>query len=173
MFRSRGWWLGLVCASVALAAAAAWWWQSQQALRAQRAEQDQRASVQRGLALFSGASPLQGRVVGHHEDLPAAAVACINCHGDAASERPRLAAAADAAASAGLAPRFAPPLTAQHLALPLKRRGGPASHYEAASLCRLLREGLDPATVMIPQTMPRYQLSDTQCADLWQYFLSR
>ncbi|TDM09719.1 MAG: hypothetical protein C4K60_10980 [Ideonella sp. MAG2] len=168
VFLRRGWWLGLLAAGVGLALAAAWWWQAQ---RAQQAQQDRQASVQRGMALFHGARPLQGRVVGHQVDLPAAAVACINCHGDAASERPR-AAAADAAAS-GLAPRFAPPLTAQHLAQALKRRGGPASRYDATSLCLLLREGLDPATVMIPQTMPRYQVSEAQCADLWQYFLSR
>lgn len=170
--------VGLLAGGLVLAAAAAWWWQSQQAQQrahqaqqAHQAEQDRQASVQRGLALFSGAAELQGRVVGHQVDLPAAAVACINCHGDAASERPLLA-SAEAAAS-GVAPRFAPPLTAQHLAQPLKRRGGPPSQYEAASLCRLLREGLDPAMVLIPLTMPRYRITDAQCADLWQFFLSR
>jgi hypothetical protein len=167
--------LSLLAGGLVLAAAAAWWWQSQQAQqRAQQAvlaEQDRQASVQRGQALFSGAAELQGRVVGHQVDLPAAAVACINCHGDAASERPLLA-SAEAAAS-GVAPRFAPPLTAQHLAQARPRRGGPPSQYEAASLCRLLREGLDPATVLIPLTMPRYRITDAQCADLWQFFLSR
>lgn len=164
--------LGLCAGGLLLAAAAAWWWQGQRAQQqAQQAEHEKQARVQRGQALFSGAAELQGRVVGHQVDLPAAAVACINCHGEAASERP-LVASAQAAAS-GVAPRFAPPLTAQHLAQARPRRGGPPSQYEAASLCRLLREGLDPATVLIPLTMPRYRITDAQCADLWQFFLSR
>ena len=75
--------VGLLAGGLVLAAAAAWSLQSQQAQqRAHQAEQDRQASVQRGQALFSGAAELQGRVVGHQVDLPAAAVACINCHGD-------------------------------------------------------------------------------------------
>ena len=55
---------------------------------------------------------------------------------------------------------------------PRSRRGGPPSAYDAASLCELLREGIDPAWVMVRQEMPRYAATDAQCIALWAFLVS-
>jgi hypothetical protein len=55
----------------------------------------------------------------------------------------------------------------------MARRGGPASRYDALSFCKVIREGLDPANVVINSAMPRYQVSDAQCTSLWSYVMSR
>lgn len=101
-----------------------------------------------GAALFEGARPLQARVAGHDERLPPEAARCINCHG---------------------ASGFAPRLSAQALQQPQARRGGPPSRYDAASLCRLLRTGVDPAWVMVPRAMPRYDIANSDCEALWRH----
>lgn len=103
----------------------------------------------RGAALFEGRSPLAGTLPGHVQALPTEATRCVNCH---TGLRP----------AGGL-------LDAARLARPQARRGGPASRYDAASLCQLLRSGTDPAHVIIDATMPRYQADDRQCADLWAH----
>lgn len=111
-------------------------------------------------ALLSPASalpPLPGRLAGHTFDLPAAATRCVNCHAGVART-----ASLDSAA-------FATPLHAGTLQLAISRRGGPPSTYDASSLCRVLREGVDPAFVVVDQAMPRYQASDAQCAALWAW----
>jgi hypothetical protein len=54
----------------------------------------------------------------------------------------------------------------------LARRGGPPSRFDAAAFCRLLRTGEDPAGVLLPKAMPRYELDDAQCGQLWR-FLAR
>jgi len=51
----------------------------------------------------------------------------------------------------------------------LPRRGGPPSRYELGAFCRLLRVGIDPASVVIPGNMPRYQVTDQECRELWTY----
>ncbi len=109
----------------------------------------------RGAALFSGVTPLPARLVGHDRDLPPLATRCGNCHEGAA------------------ATAYASPLTAAALTLPRVRRGGPPTAFGAKALCVLLREGTDPAHVMISTTMPRYTITDAQCDDLWTFLESR
>jgi len=110
----------------------------------------QEQARQLGQRWFEGAMPLKARMVGHGQDLPAAAAACINCHG-VTSQRER----------------FAVALDRTWLTQPQPRRGGPASRYDAQRFCRLLRDGIDPAWVVVNQTMPRYELTDLQCQALW------
>lgn len=130
------------------------------------------AKAARGRALFEGDVALTARLVGHEQPLPAQATRCVNCHGAAASGAAGSAAAAAARAAANTgwaAPlaRTAPALDRARLTQSQSRRGGPASAYDAATLCRLLRTGVDPAQVLLPAVMPRYDISDEQCAELW------
>lgn len=114
------------------------------------------AARARGEALFDGRAAVPGRLVGHDADLPPAATRCANCH----EAGPR---------SGANGPR----LDAATLAQPRVRRGGPASAYDARRLCDLLRDGTDPAHVIIATTMPRYAATDAQCADLWAWISAR
>lgn len=114
------------------------------------------AARARGAAMFDGRAALAGRLVGHDSDLPPAATRCANCH--------------EAVARSGA---FATRLDASTLTRPRVRRGGPATAYDAARLCALLREGTDPAHVIVSTTMPRYAAGDDQCRDLWAYLASR
>lgn len=120
-------------------------------------------AVQRGLQLYAGAAPLQGTITGHTAPLPTAAARCINCHalGTAGPAR-----AASAPSS------FGPLLTRERLTQRIARRGGPPSAYDEAALCRLLRSGTDPAYVLIPRDMPRYEITDADCRALWLYLNS-
>jgi len=115
------------------------------------------SSLERGRELFAGELPLTARMLGHADALPQDAVRCRNCH----SKQPSLAGAAEQ--------DFAPQLNAASLLTPLPRRGGPRSTYDLKALCRVLRDGIDPAHVMIQQAMPRYTLSDGECEALWTY----
>lgn len=54
-------------------------------------------------------------------------------------------------------------------AKPGRARGGPPVAYEAATFCRTLRTGVDPAHVVLPRAMPRFEVDDVQCAALWDY----
>jgi hypothetical protein len=114
----------------------------------------------RGRQLFVGEVPLPARIVGQDFALPQQASRCVNCHGPAA---------AAAGASGAAAQPAAPTLSAATLAEPTRRRGGPPSRYGAATLCVLLRSGVDPAHVMIQRTMPRYDITDADCGALWRY----
>lgn len=105
-----------------------------------------------GAELFDGRRPLVARIAGHDEALPAQASRCSNCH-------------------AGTSP-VGGELSATTLASARPRRGGPPSRYDAARLCRLLREGIDPAHVMVPREMPRYTIDDAACEAMWAH-LSR
>lgn len=105
-----------------------------------------------GAELFDGRRPLAARIAGHDEALPPLASRCSNCHAGANAVGGEL----NDATLASLRPR----------------RGGPPSRYDAARLCRLLREGIDPAHVMVPREMPRYTIDDQACAALWSH-LSR
>ncbi len=111
---------------------------------------------ERGRRLFSGELPLAGRVAGHGTSLPPQAAQCINCH---AAHR----------ATEGRAQTFGPALSKETLTVTRSRRGGPASRFDENSLCRLLRTGVDPASIVIAGSMPRYELSDTDCRALWVY----
>ena len=121
--------------------------------------------VSLGRALFAGERPLRARIVGHSVDLPQIAVRCPNCHRREAPAR--VPAAADATSQ-----DFAPSLARERLTGAMHRRGGPASRYDRTAFCRLVREGIDPAVVMIPQTMPRYRFTEQECAALWTFLTS-
>lgn len=121
-----------------------------------------REQRERGAALYAGEVPLAGRLFGHEGVLPATATRCRNCHEPSAVP----------AGPAGLG-AYAATLNAASLQTARPRRGGPPSAFDAARLCALLREGVDPAHVMIATTMPRYDITDAQCEDLWAYLRSR
>lgn len=114
------------------------------------------ASVARGARLFDGSEPLAGTLSGHGAPLPAAATRCTQCH-------------TGPGASATAASSFAPPLDRRRLREAHTRRGGPPVAYEQASFCRTLRTGVDPAHIVLPRAMPRFDADDAQCAALWDY----
>lgn len=143
---------GLAVIALGLLAGAAGWWFSGR-------------TVAEGAALFDGRRPLAARIQGHDEPLPPAAARCSNCHAPAAL---RAAAAGAGVASAS----FGPLLDHATLTELRPRRGGPPSRYDATALCRVLRQGIDPAWITLPRTMPRYTLSDAECTALWAH-LSR
>ena len=113
-------------------------------------------SVSRGARLFDGTEPLAGTLAGHSAPLPAAATRCSQCH-------------AGPGEPAATGSSFAPPLDRRQLREARPRRGGPPVAYEAATFCRTLRTGVDPAHVVLPRAMPRFEVDDVQCASLWDY----
>jgi hypothetical protein len=117
-----------------------------------------------GRSIFHGEIMVPGSLQGHDTPLPSMATRCSNCHE-----------ASNAAPNAGpaTASSYAAPLNRQLLTLPKSRRGGPPTLYNAALMCTLLRTGIDPAHIIVPTIMPRYEISDLQCADLWSYLESR
>lgn len=117
--------------------------------------------TRRGFELFSGVLPLHGTIVGHTSALPPSAARCINCHA--------VGSAVPASSTASAAASFGPLLTPQGLTGAVARRGGPPSRYDAPAFCRLLRQGVDPAWVIVPRSMPRYALSDADCHALWTH----
>jgi cytochrome c553 len=124
------------------------------------------STLQAGLELFDGRRPLVARVQGHADRLPAAAARCSNCHAPQSVRQ--------GARAAGLATTsFGPLLNRASLQHNLPRRGGPPSRYDAHSLCQVLRTGVDPAWVVLPRTMPRYELSGEDCAALWAHLTRR
>jgi hypothetical protein len=110
---------------------------------------------ERGRDLFEGRIEMHGRILTHTTDLPPGVVRCGNCHAVATGPEVRL----------SLAPR----LTHDLLLAPRARRGGPPSIYDRNRFCTLLREGRDPALVIISEEMPRYRLDDTNCWALWKF----
>jgi hypothetical protein len=122
------------------------------------ASADSGASATRGRLLFTGDLELPARIVGQDFALPAAASRCVNCHGASRS---------NAASSPAATQQVGPALTRNALTDAVRRRGGPPSRYDAASLCTLLRSGVDPAHVIILRTMPRYEITDADCRALW------
>ncbi len=103
---------------------------------------------------------------------------CAGCHEAPASTSATVAtgaglAAATAPAGGGTRASYGPPLDADALARPQARRGGPPTRYDAASFCSVLRTGIDPASVVLAQQMPRYDLADQDCADLWAWLRER
>lgn len=133
------------------------------------------AADETGQRLFNGQIVLSGRLAGHAEALPAQAVRCSNCHSTRPSSdgarRADARAAAGSRVQAGTAALPGPILNARTLLEPTARRNGPASTFDSAALCRLLREGVDPAHITLVPVMPRYELSDTQCTALWAYLI--
>lgn len=126
-----------------------------------------RASTRdRGEQLFHGQVPLTGHLVGHHDALPSEVVQCQNCHKLEADAPPKPAPAGTPSALVETVGPTLGPVLLTHLTA---RRGGPASEYTPDAFCRLLREGIDPTQIMIPQLMPRYTLTDAECNALWSY----
>lgn len=131
-----------------------------------------------GARLFDGRTPMVARISGHADPMPAGVVACANCHrpvappADARPEpaAPATTAAAPAAvASTAVASTAGPVLGRDLLTRPLPRRGGPPSRYDAAAFCRVLRTGEDPAGVLLPRAMPRYEIDAAACDALWRF----
>jgi hypothetical protein len=141
-----------------------WWLIALAALAALAGCRDRASAVDLGRALFLGERPPAARMVGHTIDLAASVVHCANCHrheprGDRSGDRQGGSTSQD----------FGPALTHDRLTRPLRRRGGPPSVYDRPRLCRVLREGIDPSSVMISQAMPRYNVTDAECEALWAY----
>lgn len=110
-----------------------------------------------GRRLYAGEVPLSGSIVGQSNLLSPKTAACINCH--LAARQP----SSDQA--------FAPPLKRSALIQAHRRRNGPPSVFSPASFCRLLRTGVDPVYIVVGRQMPRYQLNDQECIELWQYLM--
>ncbi|BDT66155.1 hypothetical protein os1_03110 [Comamonadaceae bacterium OS-1] len=105
-----------------------------------------------------GQQPVVAQLYGQTTRLPALASRCSNCHAVQPLETlgtqafgPRL----NRAALTDLAPR----------------RGGPPSRFTQESFCRLLSDGIDPASILLAGAMPRYTLSPIDCQALWQYLM--
>ena len=143
--------LAWAAGAAAVAALAVWGWIVLQAS----------AERTRGAAIFGGSAALPGRLPGHDAALPTFATRCINCHGAAT------------ATPTGASATFATAISGATLTTPRSRRGGPMSTFDATRLCTLLRDGTDPAHVVISTTMPRYDVTDAQCNDLWVYLNTR
>ena len=120
--------------------------------------------MERGRRLFNGDLPMTGAIAGHATALPPQASRCVNCHAAGSappSTRP------DAASASTRS--FGPVLNAKLLLQDTRRRGGPPSRYDEAALCKLLSTGIDPAYIIIPASMPRYELPPGDCKALWVY----
>ena len=115
------------------------------------------ATEARGARLFDGREPLTATLSGHATPLPAQTARCSQCHAGPATSI--------AANSWPALP--GPPLDSRHLRAPLARRGGPPVAYDLSTFCRTLREGIDPAHVMLPRAMPRFDIDDARCEALW------
>lgn len=120
------------------------------------------SEAERGRRLFVGELPLRASIVGHDFVLPSEASRCTNCH-------TVLGATAAATPAASSNQTLGGALSAVALLEPTRRRGGPPSKFDEKSLCRLLRTGVDPALVIVSKAMPRFELTDTDCHDLWAY----
>ena len=105
-----------------------------------------------GCLIFNGQYAIPARLRDDDRLLPGSTTRCINCH--------------TRTDSAGT---FAPPLTPGYLFAATRRRGGPSSSYDPAAFCRALKDGIDPAEIVLRKAMPRYQISDTECAAIWHF----
>jgi hypothetical protein len=109
-----------------------------------------------GCDLYLGRVPLRARLAGASEDLARNAARCANCHGEDGRGVPE----------GGLGPSDIRPRTLRQAA---SRRGGPESRYDRNSFCTALREGSDPAGVVLARGMPRYRMSLRECGAIWAY----
>jgi hypothetical protein len=125
-----------------------------------QAQADNIATAPRGAQLYDGRLALTGQLRGHDQALPADALRCSNCH-----EPSRQPAQDDAG--------FAPRLDRAQLTDPQTRRGGPATRYDEAAFCRLLRVGIDPGQVLVRKAMPQYTLTAEDCNALWLHLSQR
>jgi ABC-type branched-subunit amino acid transport system substrate-binding protein len=118
---------------------------------------------QRGRQIYlkgetSGGEEIKVRLGSDNLEVPAAAFACVNCHG----------LQANGTSEGGLQP---PPITWATLTAPhtsaLTNRERAA--YTEELLARAIRSGLDPAGVPLHPGMPQYELTAGQMADLIAY----
>jgi hypothetical protein len=109
-----------------------------------------------GCAIFDGQHPLAAHLRDDDRRLPSSTTRCVNCHAGTSS-----------------AAAFAPPLTHDSLLGATRRRGGPISHYDPTAFCRALRDGIDPAGVLLRKSMPRYRIADADCMALWRFVVSQ
>ncbi|CAB3716621.1 hypothetical protein LMG24238_04567 [Paraburkholderia sediminicola] len=112
-------------------------------------------SADLGCAIFNGQHAIPAHLRDDDRALPDWTTRCINCH---TGKQP--------------VESFAPLLTPSYLLDAISRRGGPPSRYNPDTFCRVLKDGVDPASVMLRKSMPNYQISDTECAALWRYITS-
>ncbi|GEM_PF-568294 len=94
------------------------------------------------------------------ETLAAAAARCANCHGVQGEGRREGAVVAS-------------PLHRAALTEAQPRRGGPPSRYSREAFCQTLSGGVDPAGIQLDSAMPRYSLTPSSCAALWDFLNSR
>lgn len=109
-----------------------------------------------GCLIFSGQHAIAAHLRDDDRPLPDWTTRCVNCH-----------------TQTGPASAFAPPLTADYLLAATRRRGGPPSNYDPTTFCRAVRNGIDPAEVLLRKAMPQYQISDAECTALWQFLTNR
>jgi hypothetical protein len=109
-----------------------------------------------GCSIFSGQHAISAHLRDDDRPLPAWTTRCINCH-----------------TQTDPAGAFAPPLTHGYLLDARSRRGGPPSRYDPVSFCRVLKDGVDPAGVVLRKSMPHYQMSDVECTALWHFVMNR
>ncbi|WP_053571967.1 hypothetical protein [Caballeronia cordobensis] len=109
-----------------------------------------------GCAIFNGQHPMAAHLRDDDRPLPAWTTRCVNCHVGTSKEQ-----------------AFAPPLTRDSLLGVTSRRGGPISSYDETAFCRAVREGIDPASVLLRKSMPRYRIADAECVALWRFVVGR
>lgn len=117
------------------------------------------AQAARGARLFDGSEPLVATLSGHTTPLPPDTARCIQCHTGPTTTT----------STTSAQPLPGPVLDRRHLRDALPRRGGPPIAYELATFCRAVRSGVDPASVVLPRTMPRFDIDDARCEALWRY----
>ncbi|RKE26230.1 hypothetical protein B0G76_7842 [Paraburkholderia sp. BL23I1N1] len=105
-----------------------------------------------GCSIFNGQQAIPAHLRDDDRPLPAWTTRCVNCHTQT-----------DPSAA------FAPPLTSATLLDAINRRGGPPSRYDPTSFCRVLKDGVDPAGVVLRKSMPHYQITGAECAALWRF----
>lgn len=120
-----------------------------------------------GRRLLDGRTGLKARIAGQDFHLPTQASRCGNCHGSTPAAAATPTNSSLSIGPAGPAVRPAPVLDAALFRNRQARRGGPPSSYDSVSFCRLLRTGIDPASVMVGREMPRFDISAEDCASLW------
>ena len=105
-----------------------------------------------GCLIFNGQHAIPAHLRDDDRLLPDWTTRCVNCH-----------------TPTGQGAAFAPPLTAGNLLVATRRRGGPPSNYDPMTFCRAVKNGIDPAEVLLRKAMPQYQISDTECMALWHF----
>ncbi|OWJ63060.1 hypothetical protein BWU74_01310 [Paraburkholderia caledonica] len=105
-----------------------------------------------GCAIFTGQRAAVAHLRDDNQSLPEWTTRCVNCH-----------------TRTDPSPGFAPPLTRGYLLDARSRRGGPPSRYDPVAFCRAIKDGIDPASVVLRKSMPHFELSSAECAALWRF----